>query len=558
MRIPKKGLIVGSLGFSLFFHIILILVLQYHLSSFTTPARMVTSFTTPLIGASVRFVKNFTFHKMEIKPLSLPPIVPIGKSPQVEVVLEKKIEPKCPITYPDKVLTHPLLTPSLVISPYKEKASLVNVKREEITLFPPKASFFVQEWKKIQNLEKSSSVINTTHTPSNNGAKFVFEEKKWDAFLRDKGEKSAPPIREMPLPSLVFSLPSLKELQTLSLSDDFDLDVSWVADKEKGYIFAATLIPKEGKVFPRLRQNFFFLLDRSNSIQKNRLASSRRSIFSALKFLKKEDRFNIFAFDSKVDVLFSYNQPKEEKYLLKAKKFLAEQNLASFFSSSNLARPLTKISEECPTVAEDEVGTIIVFSDGDSLVKSKNLHFIEDWTKKNEGRMNLFAIGLDSDPNGNLLEFFASINKGKRYTARKNRGMQKQLVKLMKTLRYTIAKNISVSFILPDENGEIVFYPVQKELKNLYAKEPYVILGSTKTLQNTQLFLQGKIGDKWVHIKKKIEFVSEKQGGRSLEEQWAVLSSYEYYKKFLHDPNPEMLKKAKELVEPYEITGIFP
>jgi hypothetical protein len=476
------------------------------------------------------------------------------------VALEKQACPACPISYPKKEIFYSPAPVALVISPYKEVIPLEKVNSEKAFLEPPKSLFFVQETKNLPPFEKKISLETQERIVSPVEITTVSNTKNSKINLHAKSEFFSPPPREEGFlsPQFHFSLPSLSDLNTLSLSEDFDVEVTWTPDKEKGYVFAATLIPKEGKKFPRLHQNFFFVLDRSNSIQKKRLSSTRYALWTAIKCLKKEDTFNLFAFDSSVDILFTCNQPKEEKYLQRAKKFLVTQDLGSFFSSSHMHRPLDKIIDASKTLSDNEIGTIIVLSDGDSVGKSKNWHWMQTWTEKNQGRLNLFFVGIESDRYGKLLDFFATINKGKRWEASTDRGLKKQLVKLMKSVRNPIANNMQATFLFPSGEGKVSFLPPETQLRNLYGQEPYVILGSTKTLDDSLLFLQGKIGNKWINIKKKIHFSPEKEGGRALAEQWAVRSSYEYYKLFLKDPNPEYVKKANRLLQPYEITGLFP
>jgi len=211
------------------------------------------------------------------------------------------------------------------------------------------------------------------------------EENNLDALTKLKQKK----IKLFPYNFSLMHMPELSDLTTLSYKDFFDIDVSFAPNlDEKGFIFAITLIPKHSMKLKRLKQNVFFLVDRSNSIQKDRLTSTRHAITSSLSSLGKDDSFNILAFDTKLDVLSTQNlSPDENVSLSRAKSFLRKQNIGSFFSSTNFSIPLFKILNS--NVKNDEVNIAILLSNGDGLNKFKNYRIFNDWTRLNGGKLDL-------------------------------------------------------------------------------------------------------------------------------------------------------------------------
>src|SRR5262249_40142198 len=107
------------------------------------------------------------------------------------------------------------------------------------------------------------------------------------------------------VPPTMPSFPSLDELEAASCADWFDLELISVPKEDgSGYLFAATLIPHSNLTIHKMRQDYTFLIDRSNSIQKDRLLAAKNAVRSALDELTPQDTFNILTFDNKVEKLF--------------------------------------------------------------------------------------------------------------------------------------------------------------------------------------------------------------------------------------------------------------
>jgi hypothetical protein len=371
-------------------------------------------------------------------------------------------------------------------------------------------------------------------------------------------ETTHPPKNQLftPNPHLP-DFPSLSELETASYSDAFDTEILFLPrEDEKGYLFAVTLIPRPHLQALKIKQNYSFLIDRSNSIQKERLVAAKNAIYKALDELDGDDTFNIIAFDSKIERLSPTSLPYSEESLQTAKAFLDRIELGSFFSSAQLLKPLFLTIPS--TIKEDELHTAIVLTDGDLLhKKGAQKSLLYEWTANNAGRVALFAVGIGDDPYLSALETTAAFNKGTMVYSPTKGSLKRKLLKLMKTISYPIAKNLSCRAITREAANQIELYPKQHFMPHLYFNEPYVILGTTKNLEDFILFVQGRLKNKWIHIKKKISFVHAKKGTTSLKAQWALQQAYDLYGKYLCDENPDHLLKARELLDPYHLQVAF-
>jgi hypothetical protein len=127
----------------------------------------------------------------------------------------------------------------------------------------------------------------------------------------------------------------------------------------------------------------------------------------------------------------------------------------------------------------------------------------------------------------------------------------------MKTIQAPIAKGISVKAIIPGGEAKIDVYSSPESSSTLYLNQPYVILGTTTSLDDFVLFFQGRMKDRWLHIKKTVSFINAKRGGNSLKAEWALQQAYRHYEQYAVDNDPQHIADARLLLEPYNIQTAF-
>lgn len=375
--------------------------------------------------------------------------------------------------------------------------------------------------------------------------KIAFKNQKIDS-----DENKAPPF----LPFLP-NIPSLKDLNTISCGGDFAIDLEYIPrDDDKGYVFALTLIPKADREFERIKQNFYFLIDKSNSIQNKRYTSARQAVVSSICAMNKSDNFDVYTFDNKIDRLFEKAKLPTHEYLTATKKFLLSQKLGTFFSSKNWVLPLGEMLNN--PIKEDQINNIILISNGDELEKQKNCRVINKWSIANKGIQSLYVFALAGDKNLPILEFFASKNNGKLVTCQTVKAMRRNLVRLVRDLHYPVAKNVTISIYEKNKSGVFLYPPINKQT-HLYYDQPYVIMGTAKSLDDFVIFIQGKNPKSWFNIKKEISFAGARKGGDYLSEKWAQVRANKYYDYYLNDGEVENLKRAEKILSPHKITPAF-
>ena len=364
----------------------------------------------------------------------------------------------------------------------------------------------------------------------------------------DPSLTKAPSI--IPFPDL-FKLPTLDELETSSYSESFDADLVFLPKEDNtGYLFALTLIPRPDLDLPRLNQHITFLIDRSNSIQQGRLSACKSAVHKALEELNPKDTFNIIAFDSKTEKMSPHYLSCSGPSYARAEAFLEQIQLGSFFSTSDLYKPLFLTVPG--QIQQDEVYTAILLTDGENLGKRTTQRaLLADWTSYNDGKVSLFAIGMN-DPHIGTLDALAALNKGKFINTSTKRGMKRRLLKLLKNIQNPVAKDISCFAISKSPQVQIVLFPTSHQMSNLYLDQPFVILGEADALDDFILFVQGKVKGRWLNVKKSVSFLNAKKGNISLKEEIALQRAYQLYEQYMIDENPKHIVDAKLLLEPYQ------
>ncbi|MBB65458.1 MAG: hypothetical protein CMO81_10380 [Waddliaceae bacterium] len=347
------------------------------------------------------------------------------------------------------------------------------------------------------------------------------------------------------------------ETASIASSSDFHISVEFIPQSYgQGYLFRIKLLPKEDVVFRRIRQNVFFLIDRSNSIDRDRFALTKEAVAHALDMLHETDTFNILFFDSKIQRLASNNLPATSVNIRKAKNYLSRGQHGGLFASTDLYSSLDKIIPE--SVEDNEVNTAILLSDGDTyLSREKQRESIADWTKRNQGKVSLFCVAAGKNNNLALLELLSAFNRGTLAYAPRYEQLQDKLLKLMQAIQNPIGKDIVISAVTGSGKETVSLFPRSSRVPELYSNIPYIIFGTVDELQDFHLFIQGKYYNKWLDIHKKVSFKHAKRGNASIEQYWTLHRAYDYYDRYLDEGKRQYLSSVQKLLRPLRIPVAF-
>ncbi|XP_059187474.1 von Willebrand factor A domain-containing protein 5A-like isoform X1 [Centropristis striata] len=187
---------------------------------------------------------------------------------------------------------------------------------------------------------------------------------------------------------------------------------------------------------------FVFLLDRSGSMQGERMKSARDTLLLLLKSLPMGCYFNIISFGSRYEHIFpksvEYSQQTMEEALKKVEEM--EANLGG----TEILRPLEHIySQSC---IPNQPRQLFVFTDGEV----GNTKEVINQVKKNSGSHRCFSFGIGEGASSALINGLAKEGGGH---AQFITGTDRMQPKVMQSLRFALQPavvDISVKWDLPE------------------------------------------------------------------------------------------------------------
>lgn len=369
--------------------------------------------------------------------------------------------------------------------------------------------------------------------------------------------RGASPLTPLPsgggtLPHIDFAMEGGSH-EAIAESDLFNVNVEFFPRSSRpGYIFKATFLPKEEAPFKRIRTNYFFLLDRSNSILRGRYFYNKKAVSAALSYMQEGDTFNILIFDHRVVRLGREPLVFCKENIERAQHFLEETGHGGYFAATDIYTSLGKIIPS--NVKDEEINIAILLSDGDTYLSLERQRcLIGQWSESNAGKVSLFCLASGTGNNLGLLDILSRFNKGELVYVPKHEQVVEKLPELVHTLHHPIGKEITATALSGTDALTIYLQPQRERLPDLYKNHPYIVYGWISQLSDFTLFLQGKYYDRTFDIYKKISFSTAKNASPALEREWASLASHDFYDQFFRDGKLSHLHAASELLTPLNI-----
>lgn len=478
--------------------------------------------------------------------LSLPdadPIpVPALKAPAIEedfAFLEKLqpfsfaiIEPSQGIAFQS---CDPLeYTASLPSFPRIEEHSMTpwSVSEEELGLvtLPQIEAPFMQE------LEASLGSPSLCVSPTQR-----LPEIKADFTLKAHHPKTIAHVRQS------FSLQDygLPALHLKEWNELFDVDVKTIPHEEKGFLFSVSLIPKQDLSEYRLKQNYIFIIDRSNSVDRHQYQGFKRAVSRAISALREGDYFNVILLDAQVTSLSENPLPTSRANQKLAEVFLNKQSRGHHGAATDIYSTLTQMI----TLAEGshDAMTAILISDGDSSQrKNQQRRKINDWIEANRDRVTLYTATAGLGNNLSSLKMLGLSSRGSLLYSDTHASFPRKLARLVMDLRYPIGKEMTVSVVSADSSARLEMLPPSHRLPLLFSDHPFVFVGSCDKLTDFTLILEGKNRDQDIIIKKTISLPKAKPASRLLIKQWAAEKTHALLDQYLREGRTSLLQQAEK------------
>ncbi|MBY0529812.1 MAG: VWA domain-containing protein [Rhabdochlamydiaceae bacterium] len=332
-------------------------------------------------------------------------------------------------------------------------------------------------------------------------------------------------------------------------SDDFDVQLQFFPKEDgEGYTFAASITPTFDISQYSMKQNLYFILDRSNSIERPRFSVFKRAIVKALSCMQPGDAFNIYVVDKKIVKMSPTPVKYSAKALRNAEEFLEKQQAGGHFNTADIYTTLEKLIPD--SLAVDEIHTAILLTDGNGLQNtSKQQKLLTRWLEKNNGQLALYTAAVGQKNNLVMLDLLSSISGGKLLYSDTHASFPRKLGKLVLDLQGPVLSDLMVTAIPDNAAAHVEISNASKHLPTLYSAQPYVIVGTIDEPCNFDLLIQGRHGEEWVTIKKNLSFIEAEKANRTQARQWESLEANTCYLEFLQKGNAELLKEARKILK---------
>ncbi len=290
------------------------------------------------------------------------------------------------------------------------------------------------------------------------------------------------------------------ETRTITLADgavpaNRDFELRWSAAGEApalglfkqthgalDYVMATITPPALHHVGETPPREMIFVIDNSGSMAGDSMPAARRSLLYALETLRAQDRFNIIRFDDTMTQLFDRAVAASDDNIAIAKSFTHR------LEAEGGTEMLPALEAALQNTASDErVRQVIFLTDGSLSNEAEMMEEIN----RNRGASRVFMVGIGSAPNTYLMRRMAEAGRGTFTHVGFGEEAEDQMQRLLDRLSQPVATDLKATV----SGGNIDFAP--RDLPDLYAGEPLVLLGRTRHLQGT-LTVSGMIeGERW-------------------------------------------------------------
>ncbi len=274
------------------------------------------------------------------------------------------------------------------------------------------------------------------------------------------------------------------ELRWSAAGDAPSLGLFRQSHSELDYVMATITPPSVQRVGEAPSREMVFVIDNSGSMAGESMPAARRSLLYALETLRPQDRFNIIRFDDTMTELFASSVAASDRNIARAKTFTHGLEAEG---GTEMLPALAAALEDNHSRSGDPLRQIIFLTDGSLSNEAAMMEEIS----QNRGRSRVFMVGIGSAPNTFLMRRMAEAGRGTFTHIGMGEESEAQMQRLLNRLAQPVATNLTASV----EGGNIDFTP--RDLPDLYAGEPLVLLGRTRHLQGT-LTVSGMIdGERW-------------------------------------------------------------
>jgi Ca-activated chloride channel family protein len=261
---------------------------------------------------------------------------------------------------------------------------------------------------------------------------------------------------------------------------------------EDGYFLLLASPQIEAKDAKRPSKAVVIMIDRSGSMKGKKIEDAKKSVRFVINHLRKGDRFNIVAYDSKIESFKDGMQPFDEE----------SRKAALGFVEGIYAGGATNIDGALQTglkmVEDEKLPSYVLFlTDGQPTVGETNESKIVVRTKKaNERRARILSLGLGYDVNSRLLDRLSRANHGQSLYIRENENLETVVANLYEKINSPVMTDVTIAFEfdgLDAEDGKPINRVYPKRVYDLFEGEQLVMAGRYRKAGRVKVTITGMV-----------------------------------------------------------------
>ncbi|MCH9811173.1 hypothetical protein K0U07_00245 [bacterium] len=349
----------------------------------------------------------------------------------------------------------------------------------------------------------------------------------------------------------LFNWPSLEDLNTISLSDNFYLDTRLLDSELSDQIeFACTVRANEKNLIPTLPIQILYILDASSSIEAHRFGLFKKAILDSLDYLDRSATFNIAVVSKgKITKLRERNISPTKSGKSYAKRFLRKVEQSSAPSFEGMISVIAK--EKALAKKNNYHRCCVLLSDGNFAKNIRvNSHSLNKLKEEDIGNFSLYTATASDKNNKQMLSLLARLNHGFSLFTRTHASFPRKFSMLVKRIKDPILHDITVTF--PDDDFAMAYNegniaPILHTGRNL------TLFGSIPEKKGGRIFIQGRSGDRWVNVVKEMPLEESRKGKYGLHKKLATQKTLFAIRSFLDTGDETHLTDAKKYSEEYDL-----
>jgi Ca-activated chloride channel family protein len=208
-----------------------------------------------------------------------------------------------------------------------------------------------------------------------------------------------------------------------------------------------------------LTREVIYIIDTSGSMAGTSIRQAKQALLLALERLRPGDRFNVIAFNSVTDQLFSSAVPADSYNLQQARRYV--NGLQANGGTEMLPALRTALKQQ----ETSGVRQIIFLTDGSVGNEAALFSLIH----QRLGDSRLFTIGIGSAPNSHFMSKAAEFGRGTFTYIGDTSQVQNQMAALFQKLESPLMTDLAID----SGNAAVEIYPAR--LPDLYQGEPLIV-----------------------------------------------------------------------------------